>query len=182
MNKSLIAVAATLALCGCNHVQTLPVQGKGAPMAITLANDSTGSIMKSWGVSAYQDPRCEKEEQGVLLAKKVYASNATALDIVTLPTGSSITLSFGYGDVRLGAGVGCGYSLAFVPMENQRYTAHFAVVDNAASCKAVITDSAGQPVRFTEPAQSCVSGIAAYAQPNGKGSISVTRPVTVISR
>lgn len=182
MNRSIVIATATLALCGCVHVETLPVQGNGARMEITLANDSTGSIMKAWHVSAFKDARCEKEEQGVLLARKVYASDATALDTVTLPTGNTVALSFSYSDVRLGAGVGCMYALAFVPMENQRYKAHFAVVDNAASCKAVITDSAGQPVKFTTPAQACASGVVSIARPNGQGSISVSRPVSVMSR
>ena len=171
-----LALALALALSGCAPVQVLPIKGKGAMVDIQLSTESTGSIMKQWGVVAYQDERCEKEEKGVVLAKG--ASPAP----ITLPTDRKVTLTFGYSEVRLGVNAGCVYSLTFAPVENQHYTARFAIIGNSTSCKATISDAAGQIVKVTTPEQFCRSGSVALALPNGQGSISVPPSVQVYSR
>lgn len=165
-----------LALSGCAPVQVLPIKGNGAKMDIQLSNESTESIMKQWGVVAFQDERCEKEEKGVPLAK------GASPDPITLPTDRKVTLTFGYSEVRLGANAGCVYSLTFAPVENQHYTARFSVIGNSTSCKVAISDAAGQPVTVTTPEQACMSGTVVLAQPNGQGSISVPPAVQVYSR
>jgi hypothetical protein len=173
--KVITGLATMLALAGCAQVQTLPTNGKSATMDLEYSQGGSG-IMQSWGVVAYEDPRCEKEEKGVRLSKGAAAAP------VTLPANRPVTLTFGYSDVRLGAGAGCVYSLSFTPAENHQYKARFAIIDNAASCKAEITDRAGQPVAVTLPAQACMSGVVARAVPNGEGSISVSRPPTILLR
>lgn len=171
-----LALAAALALSGCAPVQVLPIKGKGAKVDIRLSTESTGSIMKQWAVLAFEDERCEKEEKGVVLAEG--ASPAP----ITLPTDRKVTLTFGYSEVRLGANAGCAYSLTFAPVENQHYTARFAIIGNSTSCKASITDAAGQPVKVTTPQQACMSGTVMLARPNGQGSINVPPSVQVLSR
>jgi len=169
-------LALTIALSGCATVETLPMTGNGAKMDIQTTTASTGSIMKYWSVSAYEDERCEKEEKGVNLAR------GKSLDPITLPTDRKVTLTFGYSEVRLGAGAGCVYSVAFAPAENHRYTARFAIIGDSMSCKAELSDASGQPVKVTIPEQACMSGVVALARPNGQGSYSPSRPVQVMSR
>lgn len=173
--KTIICLAALLAISGCVQVQTLPVAGKGATMDLEYSQGG-GGIMQSWGVDAFQDERCEKEEKGILLSK------GAAPVPITLPAGRKVTLTFGYGEVRLGAGAGCVYSLSFAPAENHHYKARFAIIDNAASCKAEITDLSGQPVAVTTPAQACMSGVVARFVPNGQGTVHVSRPPTILTR
>jgi uncharacterized protein YceK len=64
-----MTLAMTMVLSGCASVEVLPITGNGARMDIQTTNESTGSIMKYWSVSAYEDERCEKEEKGVDLAR-----------------------------------------------------------------------------------------------------------------
>lgn len=166
--KSILYVAAALALTAC--AQSLPIKGNGANMEVRLSNESTRSYMQNWQIRAFEDERCEKEEIGVLLANKSLSRGATSLNPITLPTASKVTLGFRYLDARLGVTGVCDYAFTFTPVENQRYQAHFAVRDDAASCKVDLLDSAGRTVEVSTPAQACVAGMVATFTPNGQGN------------
>jgi hypothetical protein len=171
--KVIAGFAAMLALSGCVQVQTLPTSGKAATMDLEYSQGGNG-IMQSWGVDAFQDERCDKGEKGVVLSK---GDKPTA---ITLPADRRITLTFGYGEVRLGAGAGCVHTLSFAPAENHHYKARFAIADSGASCKAEISDLSGQPVAVTTPRLACISDIGARTGLNGEGSVNVSRPPHVI--
>ena len=173
-------LAAALLFAGCT--QTLPIKGNGAQMDIRLSSDSTGTMMETWAVHKYHDPLCEKEEKGVVLSKTMLGKGAKSLDPIRLPTDDKLTLSFFYLDARFGVNLQCGYTVTFVPVENQHYTARFAVVGNASFCSVEITNAAGQPVNVTTPEYACHAGAVPERVPNGGRGVKRAPRVTVYSR
>lgn len=178
MMKSAAYITAALVLTGCG-VQVLPIKGNGAKLDVHLSNDSTGTMMENWQLRKFDDETCEKEETGVLLSNKAFSKGRTSLDPVTLPTDNKVTLSFYYLDARVGANTQCGYTLTFVPAENQHYTARFAVTGNVSSCAVALSDAAGHPVKVTTPEYTCSAGVVAERVRNGGRGVKRYKGVTV---
>lgn len=175
-----LCAAACCSLAGC-ATQTLPITGKGAQLDIQLSNDATGSVLQSWHVRKFSSERCDKVEDGILLSKEAFSKGATSMAPITLPTGDKITLAFRYFDAHLGVNMGCNYTLTFVPVEAQHYTARFAVTGNVSSCTVAIADAAGKKIDVATPVRSCVSGsVATDSVLNGTGRVTVPpRPAVI---
>lgn len=175
-----IALAAVLTLGGCT--QTLPIKGNGAHMDVRLSNDATGTTMQIWQVLKYEDETCQKAEKGVMLSTTMFGKGKTSLDPLALPTDGKLTLAFFYLDARFGMNTQCGYTLTFLPVENEHYTARFAVSGNVSTCNVALTNQTGQPVKAIAPEYSCHDGVVAERILNGGRGVKHAQGVTVYSR